>query len=720
VSWDSNPKLSSLSIVAGRPPQADNEVVIDKGTMKAQKWGIGQTVTIISNQPPQKFTVVGISKFGSQNSLLGATLISFTLNSAEHLFGTPGVVTQISVADQPGTNPNTVLNAVAAVLPKSDEAVTGATAAAQQASAVNSFVSIFNTFLLVFAGIALFVGAFLIANTFSILIGQRTRELALLRAVGASRRQVTRSMLGEALAVGLFGSVIGLALGVPIAIGLEGLLRAFGFGPPANGIVILPRTIIVSLVVGTGITLISAIGPSLRASRIPPVAAMRDDFVAGETSLRRRAIVGGVLLAAGLIALVVGLFGGGKNPLPLVGAGSALTFIGVATLAPFVAGGLARAIGSPLPHLTGITGRLGQENAARNPRRTAATASALMVGLAVVAAIATLGASINASFSAIIDRSITASYVLTSSQNEFSRAAEPAVRSAPGVIAMTPLISIDWHHGRVAEQATAVSPPDAPQTFTVKMLSGSYDTLAQGQLLVDDKVAHDDHYVVGQTIAMGFVDSGIANVRIGGTFKTNQFLGNYVVSDAFAAAHVNQIQDQAILVRTSTFSTAEQDALIHALTAYPNLKVQTAAQFKSDQKKQFGALLNFVYVLLALSILIASFSVVNTMALSVIERTREIGLLRSIGMVRRQVRAMIRQEAVVVSLLGAVLGLVIGVGLGAAIVHAASSSGISVLTIPVPTIIVVLIVAALIGVFAALWPARRAARLDVLQAIATA
>ena len=252
------------------------------------------------------------------------------------------------------------------------------------------------------------------------------------------------------------------------------------------------------------------------------------------------------------------------------------------------------------------------------------------------------------------------------------------------------------------------------------MLSGSYDTLAQGQLLVDDKVAHNDHYVVGQTIAMGFVDTGIANVRIGGTFKTNQFLGNYVVSDAFAAAHVNQIQDQAILVRTSTFSTAEQDALIHALTAYPNLKVQTAAQFKSDQKKQFGALLNFVYVLLALSILIASFSVVNTMALSVIERTREIGLLRSIGMVRRQVRAMIRQEAVVVSLLGAVLGLVIGVGLGAAIVHAASSSGISVLTIPVPTIIVVLIVAALIGVFAAVWPARRAARLDVLQAIATA
>jgi putative ABC transport system permease protein len=256
--------------------------------------------------------------------------------------------------------------------------------------------------------------------------------------------------------------------------------------------------------------------------------------------------------------------------------------------------------------------------------------------------------------------------------------------------------------------------------FTIKMLSGSYDTLAQGQLLVDDKVFHNDHFKLGQVIPMGFVDTGVANVPIGGTFKTNQFLGNYVVSDTFAAAHVFQLQDQAIFVRTTQQTPAEQAALLKTLGAYPQLKVQTAAQFKADQKKQFGTLLNFVYVLLALSILIASFSVVNTMALSVIERKREIGLLRSIGMIRRQVRSMIRGEAVVVALLGAVLGLVLGVGMGAAIVHAASNSGISVLVIPVPTIIVVLVLAALIGVLAAVFPARRAARLDVLQAIATA
>jgi putative ABC transport system permease protein len=721
--WNPNPKLSSLSLVAGHAPQADDQVVIDRSTMNKQHWSVGQRATIITDKGPKEFTVVGISKFGTQNSLLGATLISFTLNASQTLFGTPGQVAQISVAVQQGTTVDAALNNISKVLPQNVEAVTGAEAAQQQASAVNSFVDIFNTFLLVFAGIALFVGAFLIANTFSILIGQRTRELALLRAVGASRSQVMKSMIGEAFAVGLFGSAVGLALGIPLAIGLEGLLRAFGFGPPANGIQLLPRTVIVSLVVGTVITVVSSIGPALRASRIPPVAAMRDDAVGVESSLRRRAIVGGLFAVIGLVLLVAGLFGHVKSPLPLVGAGAALTFIGVAVLAAFIAGGMARVIGAPLPRLRGVTGRLAEENAARNPRRTAATASALMVGLALVAAIATLGASINSSFSAIIDRSITASYVISQSGNNndgFSRAAEPVVKSTPGVTAMSPWIQEDWHQGHTGKQVIAIDPAAGPQVFTITMLKGSYDTLAKGQLLVDDKVFKNDNFHLGQLIPMGFVDSGVTNVPIGGTFKTNQFLGNYVVSDTFLAAHVNQLRNQAIFVKTSSQTPEQQAALIEALHEYPNLKVQTAAQFKADQKKQFGAILNFVYVLLALSILIASFSVVNTMALSVIERTREIGLLRSIGMLRKQVRAMVRGEAVIVSLLGAVLGLVIGVGLGAAIVHAASSSGISVITIPVPTIIVVLVLAALIGVVAAVWPARRAARLDILQAIAAA
>jgi len=720
ISWDANPKLSSFKLAGGRGPAAPDEIAMDRGTVKAQHFRLGQQVTVITDAGPRRFTLVGTTSFGSQSSLLGATVISFTLPAAEQLVGTPGRVTQIAVADRPGTSVDTVLSAVAAVLPKGYEAVTGAAAAQQQAQQVTKLVGYFTTFLLTFALIALFVGAFLIANTFSILIGQRTRELALLRAVGASRSQVIRSMLGEALAVGIGGSVLGLALGIPLALGLQSLLKAFGFGPPANGIEILPRTVIVSLLVGTGITLVSSVGPALRASRIPPVAAMREDAVLTETSLRRRAIVGGLVLVLGLVLLFSGLFGGVKSPLPLVGAGAALTFLGVAILAPFVAGGLARAIGTPLPALTGVTGRLGRENAARNPRRTAATASALMVGLAVVACIATLGSSVSASFGNVIDRSLTASYVLTSGQRQFTRAAEASVASAPGVVATSALTEIRFHEGQASKQAAAINPATGPQVLNISMTAGSYATLAQGQLLVDTKVAHDRHLEVGGTIPMGFVDTGITNVRIGGTYKTNQFLDNYLVSIDFAAAHVNQLQDEAILVKTSSVAPAEQARLTGAMAAYPNLKVQTAAQFKADQKKMFTTILNFVYVLLALSILIASFSVVNTMALSVIERKREIGLLRSIGMVRRQVRAMVRAEAVVVSLLGAVLGLILGVGLGAAIVHAAANSGITSLVIPVPTVVIVLIISALIGVLAAVFPARRAAKLDVLQAIATA
>ncbi|HEY2429115.1 MAG TPA: FtsX-like permease family protein, partial [Acidimicrobiales bacterium] len=646
ISWDTDAQLSAFKLASGRGPSAPDEIAMDRGTVKAQHWALGQRVTIITNAPPRQFTIVGTTTFGSQNSLLGATVISFPLQTAEQLVGKPGLVTDISVADQPHTSADAVLSSVAGVLPRGFEAVTGAAAAQQQAQQITKFVGYFTTFLLTFAFIALFVGAFLIANTFSILIGQRTRELALLRAVGASRAQVIRSMLGEALAVGIAGSVLGLALGVPLALGLQSLLKAFGFGPPANGIVILSRTIIVSLLVGTGITLVSSIGPALRASRIPPVAAMRDDAMLTETSLRRRAIVGGLFLVLGLVLLFSGLFGGAKSPLPLVGAGAAVTFIGVATLAPFVAGGLARVIGAPLPALTGVTGRLGRENASRNPRRTAATASALMVGLAVVACIATLGSSVSSSFGGVIDRSVTASYVLSASQNSFSRAAEPAARTAPGVVAMSPLTEVRFHEGKASKQAAAIDPATGPRVLNIEMKSGSYATLAQGQLLVDDTVAHDRHLAVGQLLPMGFVDTGITNVRIGGTYKTNQFLDNYLVSIDFAAAHVAQLQDEGLLLKTTSVSSEEQAALTRALAGYPNLKIQTAAQFKADQKKMFTSILNFVYVLLALSILIASFSVVNTMALSVIERTREIGLLRSIGMLRRQVRAMVRGEAV--------------------------------------------------------------------------
>jgi putative ABC transport system permease protein len=343
-----------------------------------------------------------------------------------------------------------------------------------------------------------------------------------------------------------------------------------------------------------------------------------------------------------------------------------------------------------------------------------------MVGIALVAAIATLGQSATASFNGLFNSSVKADYVLIPSGfGTVSPAAETAVRNVAGVTAVSPIRSADWHLGRVGEQVTGIDPVGGPQVLTLDMVKGSAATLAQGQILVDATVAKSDHYQVGQTLRMGFAATGVIPVVVGGFYKTNQFLGDYTISDQLLAANVDQVQDEAIALRTVDESASTTAGLQGALSSYPNIKVETAAQFKSDQKKQLSSILAIVYALLALSIVIALIGVVNTLALSVMERTREIGLLRAVGTQRRQLKRMIRSESIIVSLIGAILGLVLGVGLGAAVVSSLTNSFITTLAVPVPTIIVVLVLAALFGVAAAVWPARRAAKLDILQAIYT-
>jgi putative ABC transport system permease protein len=717
-SWFPDRRLSSLTLRSGRGPQGPGEITIDAGSAKKEHFHLGDSVTIIGNNGPASYTIVGITGFGSSDNLAGATLVSFDLATAQQVVGKPGFVTEIDVSAAPGTSSEALLSAIGSRLPKGLEVVTGAEAAAQMANQVSQGLSQFNTILLVFAGIALFVGAFLIFNTFSILVGQRTRELALLRALGASRRQINASVLGEALFTGLFGSVVGLGVGVGLAAGLYSGLSALGVSLPRSALQFEARTAIVGLVVGTTVTLVSAILPALRAGRVPPSAGLREDSVVQETSLRRRATVGSAVLAAGIAILAGGLFG--HAGIAAVGAGAAITFIGVAMLAPFAAVPLVRVLGRPLPALAGVSGTLGRENAARNPRRTAATASALMVGLALVAAIATLGQSATASFNGLFDKSVKADYVLTASGfGTISPAAENTVRSVPGVLAVSPIRTARWHLGSVGKDVTGIDPVGGPQVLNLEIVTGSAGALAYGEVLIDNSVAKSDHYKVGQVLPMGFAATGVQHVYIGGTYKTNPFLGNYTVSAQLIAANVTQAQDDAIALRTADRSPATTAALKAALGSYGNVKVDTAAQFKSDQKKQLGTILGIVYALLGLSILIALIGVVNTLALSVMERTREIGLLRAVGMQRRQLKRMIRGESVIVSLIGAILGLILGVGLGSAVVSALSKSFITTLAIPVPTIITVLILATLFGVIAAVWPARRAAKLDVLRAIYT-
>ena len=717
ISWFNDRQLSALHLTSGHAPAGPGEVTIDRGTAKKQHFVVGDRITIIGNQGPGVFNIVGVTRFGTTDNLAGATLLSFDLATTQRLIGKPGYVDEIDVASTPGTSSERLLASIGATLPKGYEVVTGAQAASEQASNVTQGLSQFNTILLVFAAIALFVGAFLIFNTFSILVGQRMRELALLRAIGASRAQINRSVLGEALFTGFVGSVIGVGIGVLLAAGLYALLNRLGVSLPRSALQLQVRTVIVGLLVGTFVTVISAVLPALRAGSIPPAAGLREDAVIQETSLRRRAIIGGTVLAVGLVVLTVGLFA--SAGILAVGVGAGVTFIGVAMLAPFVAGPMARGLGSLLAS-TGITGRLSQENAARNPRRTAATASALMVGVALVAAIATLGQSATVSFNGLFDRAIKANYVVSGKGFAFlSPSVEDAVRRVPGVVAVNPVRSARWHLGKVGKDVGGIDPVAGPQVLSVQMVTGSFAAVDRGEVLIDNTVAKNDHYKVGQILPMGFAATGVQNVVIGGTYKTNQFLGNYTVSNQFLAANVNQTLDQLIALKTVRVNRQTTDALTAAVKGFGNVQVKTAAQFKSDQKKQLGTILGVVYALLGLSIVIALVGVVNTLALSVMERTREIGLLRAVGMQRRQVKRMIRGEAVVVSLIGAVLGLVVGICLGAAVVSALSASFITTLAIPVGTVIVVLILAAIFGVGAAVWPARRAAKLDVLTAIYT-
>ncbi|HWE55416.1 MAG TPA: ABC transporter permease [Acidimicrobiales bacterium] len=718
LSYNGGGHLSPLRLHGGHFPTGPDQVAIDVSTVSKEHFALGDQITVIGNNGPGRYTLVGSVSYGSSNNLAGASLAAFELDTAQRVIGKPGFVNQIDVAATSGESTAALVTAIGSHLPNGFEVITAQEAAAENAANVSQALNGFNTFLLVFAGIALFVGAFLIFNTFSILVGQRTRELALMRAIGASRRQINASVLGEAAFTGLFGSAVGLLVGIGLAAGIYALLDSLGVSLPKSALQFEARTAIVGLIVGTAVTLVSAVLPALRAGSIPPAAGLREDAVVQDSSLRRRSVIGGGVLVVGIVVLAIGLFG--SSSIQVIGLGAALTFIGVAMLTPFVVPPMVAVLGRPLPAVAGITGQIGKENAARNPRRTAATSSALMIGIALVAAIATLGQSANASFNSIFDKAVSANYVLVPNDaDSLPPAVANAVRNVPGVTAVSGVSDEVFHLDHASEHVTGLDPVGGPQVLHLDMTAGSVSALGQNQILVESDTAKSNHYQIGQTLNLGFAATGVVPVRIGGFYKTNTYLDTYVLSGQFLDAHVNQPSDFAVGLRTTDMSAATTAALKAAVASYGDIKVDTAAQFESDQKNQLKTILTVVYALLALSIIIALIGVVNTLALSVMERTREIGLLRAVGTQRRQLKRMIRAESLIVALIGAILGLILGVGLGAAVVSAVGSSFVTELAVPVPTIIVVLILAAFFGMFASVWPARRAAKMDVLEAIYT-
>ena len=711
-------QLSQLHLVEGVAPTTSHEVVMDLGTAQKFDFKVGERVRILLQGPTQTFTITGLARFGTADNLAGATLAAFNVPTAQQLMGEVGQFDDINVLAAPGANKSALQHDIAKSLPRGVEVVTGQTVVNEQTSAVGQALGFFKTALLVFAFIALFVGGFTILNTFSITVGQRTKELALLRIVGASRRQVFRSVLAEAAIVGLLSSVIGLGLGVLAAIGLEALLKGFGVTLPSGPLVFEARTVIVCLVVGVGVTMVSAISPARRAVRVAPVEAVSEQQAEHDIPMRRRFTWGVAITLLGALALAVGLT---APAIALVGLGALLIFVGVARLAPAVARPMSSVIGRPLARLLGMSGRLGRENSMRSPRRTAQTASALMVGLALVSVIAVFGASVSRSATSSVDNAISADLIVSPPNNggtgNFSTAVPTVASSVPGVTATSIVYGDQFEVRGSLESLLGLSTRNLSKTVILNMTAGSPRALTAGDLLIDTTTASSDNLSVGDTVPVKFALTGRSTMRIGGIYQPNALTGHYLVGQAFFLSHFQNPLPGAVLLNTDG-SPGVQEAVQRALTPYPNVQVQTRAQFEASQSAQINQLLGLVYALLALAVLIALIGIVNTLMLSVFERTHEIGLLRAVGMKRRQIRAMIRSESVILAVFGAVIGIVVGTALGIALVSSLHTQGITDTVVPGSSLVIFLVLAALLGLLAASWPARRAARLDVLAAIA--
>ena len=718
VSW--NPAAGGLEVRTGRPP-GPGEIAVDAGTAERYDLRIGQDIDVILIGPPRTFPISGTVGIGDLDSLGGATLAVFDTATAQEVFDRVGEFDAITVASEEEVSVPVLRARIQEVLPEGYEAVSGATVAEETTDEIEEGLGFFRTGLLVFAFVSLFVGAFIIFNTFNIIVSQRTRELGLLRALGASRRQVQTSVLTEALLIGLFASVIGIGLGFLLAIGLRALLEAIGTDLPSVGAVILPRTLLVGAAVGVLVTVIAGVAPARRASRITPIEALREGEGGPSSSLRRRAIVGGVVTVVGVAALLYGLFGGPSDAALIVGAGAALTFVGVAILSPLVARPIAGVIGAPFRQI-GFAGRLGRENAMRNPRRTASTAAALMIGLGLVTFVAVFGASLKASSDAALDEAIRSDFILTTGGfAPLSPSVAEDLQGSPEIAVASPVRVGGIRVTGGLDFVTAIDPVTLGEVTNIRFTEGSLERLQEPDTVaVVDDVAEANGWAVGDRIGLRFAMTGTQVFTINGIYPDPQILGNYAVSLGAYEANFVQRLDTYVLVKLADGVSAAggRRALEAATDDSPNVQVQDQAQFKEQQEQVIDQILGFVQVLLLLAIVIALFGIVNTLGLSIYERVRELGLLRAVGMSRGQVRRMIRSEAVIIAVLGGFLGAVIGVLFGWALQGALASLGINRLSIPVVSIVLYLGAAGLAGVIAAIWPARRAARLNVLEAIA--
>jgi putative ABC transport system permease protein len=714
-----------LTLADGREPQAAGEVALDAATAERAGYDVGDQVSVVTSgaEPSVTAELVGTMEFGDGGSLAGASLTIFDTTTAQRLFlDGKDVFTDVWVTAADDVTQRELRERVFAALPDGFEAVTGDSAADESADDFTQAISFISTFLLIFAGVSLVVGSFLIVNTFSILVAQRTREMALLRALGASRRQVTRSVLAEATVVGLVGSTLGLALGFALALGLKLVFAIFGLDLGDAGLVFAPRTAIAAYAVGMAVTLVAAYVPARRASRIAPMVALRDDVAMPESSMRRRLVVGALMITAGAAALGAGLFVLGDGEEWAVGIGILLILLGVSATSPTLGRPVVGAVGLVYRRVFGAVGRLAEQNAVRNPRRTAATASALMIGLALVSMMSVLGQSAKASVDATVKEQFVADYVVSNTIGmPFSPEVSNRIEQLPGVQTVARFRYADGEVEGSRSFVGAVEPGALVEALEVDMVEGAASDLRGRTVLVADDRADEAGWAVGDEVTVE-LSKGPRAYEIVGLFEFSPAVGtSYVVSlPALREAGVAPADSYAYVVREPGAEPATVKSAVEDVVAdLPTVSVKDQAEFAAEQRAPIDTMLLIIYALLGLAVIIAVLGIVNTLALSVIERTREVGLLRAVGLSRRQLRTMVRLEAIVIALLGATLGVVLGTLFGVALMLSLADDGISTIAVPAGQLAAFVAVAGLVGVLAAVFPARRAARLDVLRAITT-
>lgn len=711
------------TISDGRFPSGPDEVALDEASAKNGGYVVGDTVKVVAQSGSREFTMVGIASYGDVRSPGGATFALFDVPTAAEFLGRPGFVDAILVVGDGSRTDAELARDIDAIFDPAlkIETLTGAQITQETQDDIGQALSFFGILLTVFSMIALGVGSFVIYNVFSISAAQRQRENALLRAIGASKRQVTRAMLIESVVVGVFGSIAGFAGGIGLTLGLSSLLRAVGIDLPTGGLVVPPAAAVQTILVGLLVTVASAWLPARRAGKVPPLAAMRATAIETAGPGRKRTALALALILLG-IAVIGAVTAGASNS--LLGVGVLLVFAGTIVLGPVIARPVALFLGRPAAALRGVTGVMARQNAARNPKRTSRTAAPVLIGVALVAAVSALAASINGQISDIFTKQFTGDFVVSSQAQGFgglspSLADElgriEGVGNASGI--GTLLVRID-DKGRLL---TVITPSTIEGNYDIGLVDAKYSDLDADGIFISREYSEDEMLTVGSTIDVVLADTTVRTLTVRGIYEFNDLAGNRVVSrEMFAGANVNSFDFGVYITLAPGADSGEvRERLQAAVDDYGQGKLLSKGEYIDEQAGQVNQLLGLIYGLLFLSVIIAIVGIIITLLLSVFERQREIGLLRAVGMTRGQVRTTVRWESVITSILGAVLGIVLGLALGWVVVFSLRDQGLTSFQVPVSTTIMILVLSFIVGVLAAVYPAWRATKVDVLDALTT-